>query len=230
MMFIPTGPCITLNASIDRSNVPNDWTCPDTDYYSSTTASPNACHCSCGAYDGDCFNPANTTPDCVTGTDTQCWPVVSGGEEVPTCVTPPANDTCATAELLTVPSTVNGTTYGADRHYSNGLNGMNCTGYAQVGPDVVYKVVLTMGTSYTVTLSGTDQDLDGTIAIVGPSADGSACTADPITTCIAGSDKTFAGQVETTTFTPAATGQYFIIVDSFYRDDYGPFTLEVKTP
>ncbi len=225
--FIPTGDCITLNATIDQDNVPNDWSCDVTDYYTGTTATPNPCDCECGAFDGDCFNPANPTPDC-SGQTPVCWPSETEGVATE-CIAAQPNDTCQTAAAITLGTPVLGSLVGAQRHYSGGLQAATCTGYSQAGPDVVYKVNLTANTSYTATLSGTTTDLDGTIAIVGPSADGSVCT-DMITTCIAGSDKTFAGQVETTTFTPAATGQYFIIVDSFYRDDYGEFTLEIKTP
>lgn len=217
--YNPSGGCTTLaSGMIDTDNIPNEWSCPATDYYVA-----NDCHCGCGTYDPDCRTVGTAVQGCTTATPA-CWPDVDAGT---VCVAKPANDTCATAgTALTIGTPVNGTTIGADRNYSMGLETAACTKYRQPGPEVAYQVVLTAAVSYTFTLSGLTPDHDGSIALVGPAADATACSA-AITTCVAGYDEGYGGDDEVFSYTPAATGTYYVIVDSYNNDDGGPFTLTV---
>ena len=234
MMYIPTGDCATLNASIDQDNVPNDWTCDAGLYYTAvTTPTASPCNCACGAYDGDCRNAASTTAGCTDTALPVCWPDDDTGDK---CVAAVANDKCDSTGIitLTAPATAGamttqmGNTIGAARNYNMGLNAMSCTKYGQPGPDVAYKITLAAGVTYSVAISDIDPEMDQSIALIGPGA-ATNCAATPITTCVAGYDEGFEGDAETFTYAvPAgAGGEYYIIVDSYNRDDAGPFTLTV---
>jgi hypothetical protein len=214
--------------------VPNAWMgtgCERGKYNSG-----GACTCQCGVIDPDCTDTA-TLENCgnVANTDA-CFRAM--------CVTAPKNDTCENAitevgATITIgPTGVTGTTAGAKHNYDKNLDEAKCTnvmadGYSQPGPDVAYRVALTQGVPYTVALSGLATNMDMSIALVGPAAsatDASVCqtgTTNPITACVAGADAAFNGGAESFTYTPAATGTYFIIVDSWSYNVGGPFTLKV---
>jgi hypothetical protein len=210
---VPGGTCASVPPlMIDHDRVPNAWTCARGDYDAGGT-----CNCRCGTPDPECNDDAATVAGCTTGQ--ACF--------ADACVTPPPNDTCATATPLTIGTPMTGTTAGAKRDYNLGLDDPDtCTGSQQLGPDVVYSVTLTGGTPYTVTLSNVAPSYDGAIALVGPGA-ASLCDASPITTCVAGSDKPEFGKDESFTYTPATTGTYFIIVDGFAASVGGSFTIAV---
>jgi hypothetical protein len=131
---------------------------------------------------------------------------------------------------------VSGTTIGAHDNYDAGLEGASCTNFAQPGGDVAYSVVLAASTGYTFTLAGLDATYDGSLSLVGPAADATACTANPITTCVAGADAGANGATETFSYTtPAAgAGTYYVIVDSFAPvtapNSEGAFTIGVTSP
>jgi hypothetical protein len=214
---VPGGQCTTYGASfsIDHDKVPNAWTCDHAAYVDGT-----ACDCACGAADPDCGD-SPTRGQTVNGcTGTQ---VCGAG----TCLDVPANDLCAAATTLTLGTAVTGTTVGAYGDYSNGLEGQTCTGFHQAGGDVTYMVHLTAGTAYTVTLSGLDATFDASVSLLGPGA-ATVCDPDPITTCVAGADAGTEGADETFTYTPATTGDYYVLVDSFYPTESGAFTLKVE--
>lgn len=207
------GQCTTYGASLslDHDKAPNAWTCEHSAYIDGA-----ACDCMCGAPDPDCSGAATTTNGCTA--DQVCASA--------TCIAPPA-DACADATTLTIGTPVLGTTVGATNNYSNGLDGATCTTFAQAGSDVAYMVHLTAGTAYTVSLSGVDPQFDVSLSLVGP-GDATVCTADPITTCVAGSDTGVEGDDESLMFTPTTTGDYYVIVDSFYDDEFGAFTVLVQ--
>ncbi|HEY5951278.1 MAG TPA: hypothetical protein VIV40_37555 [Kofleriaceae bacterium] len=210
------GSCVSFGSfTADHDKVPNAWTCTHTEY-----GAGSACDCKCGTPDPDCLVDSASVVGCTT--TEACFNDA--------CVTPPMNDTCADATaaafMLTVGTPVTGSTAGAHRDYSAGLDSQTCTGYLQPGPDVVYSVNLTMGTAYTITLSGLDPAYDGGVSLVGPGA-ATLCDAAPITTCVAGADDKFDGQTETFTYTPTADGTYFLIVDGYSAEDGGAFTLNV---
>jgi hypothetical protein len=102
-----------------------------------------------------------------------------------------------------------------------------CTKYPQPGPDVAYSLSLAMGQQITITLTNSAM-YDGAVALLGPGAD-TICSAT-ITTCVAGADVTFDGQVETVTYTATAAGTYYILVDSYAVNEGGMFTLGVTSP
>jgi hypothetical protein len=209
------GQCTTYGASfnIDHDKVPNAWTCAHTTYQDGN------CDCMCGMLDADCDGTSTQT---VNGC-TAAQPVCSSG----TCAAVVANDTCTSAATLTLGTAVQGTTVGAYANITNGLDADTCTGFAQAGADVAYTVHLTAGTQYTVTLSGLDATFDASVYLLGPGA-ATVCDADPITTCVAGHDMGAEGADETFTYTPATTGDYFVLVDSYYATETGAFTLKVE--
>lgn len=241
--FVPTGDCLTLSGTFMEDHVPNEWatTCAATDYYQGT---PTAnCDCSCGAYDPDCKAPAagDRTTGCTTAGTPACWPDENVGS---ICVARPANDTCgAPATTLTVgAAATNGTTVGASADYTQPRGTTNtCTTKSQGGPDVVYKVTLTAATAYTFTLTNTDQLFDPSMTIVGPYASATECVASNAT-CAAGRDTGLRGEGETASYTPTASGIYYVIVDTQYRTPFynvdpanavnigGAFTIRVTSP
>jgi hypothetical protein len=214
---VPGGTCLTYNgASWMHDFVPNAWTCQHGQY-----GSGGNCTCNCGIQDPDC-EVDHTLEGCTTGN--ACW---DGA-----CVTAPTNDTCQTAgTALTLGTAVTGTTAGAKHNYNKDLD--VCTGnapdYDQSGPDVAYQVALTQGVSYTVALTGVAMDADLGVSLVGPGA-ATICDANPIATCVKGADQMGGGGSETFQYTPATTGTYFVIVDSFDPSVGGAFTLTVSTP
>jgi hypothetical protein len=201
--------------SVDHDRVPNAWTCTHGDYDNMTS-----CDCVCGAPDPDCTINGATVVGCTTA-----MPACFNDA----CVTPPTNDTCATAAAITIGTPVTGNTAGAQFNYSKGLDAATCTGYLQPGPDVVYTLDLAAAQAITVTLSGLAATYDGGISLVGP-GDQTLCEAATISTCVAGADDKFAGQSETFTYTATTAGTYFIIVDGYTVSDGGAFTLTVTSP
>jgi hypothetical protein len=211
---VANGLCTSYGSPmIDHDKVPNAWTCAHTAYQDGN------CDCACGMIDTDCDGTSTQT---VNGC-TVDQPVCSSG----VCAAAVANDTCTGAVTLTLGTAVQGTTVGAYADYNNGLEGDACATVAEAGPDVAYMVHLTAGTAYTVTLSGVDPNFDAGVALLGPGA-ASICAADPIATCVAGADAGFEGDPETFTYTPATTGDYYVLVDSYYPFETGAFTLKVE--
>jgi hypothetical protein len=208
---VPGGACADLaQYSVDHDKVPNAYTCAHTTWQDGAT-----CNCMCGISDPDCTIANAPVAGCTTTGDV-CFNTA--------CVTPPANDTCTAAATLTVGTPVTGSTAGAKNDYSAGLNGATCTGYSQPGPDVAYKVHLLANTNYTFTLSNLATTYDASFALVGPGAD-TNCTANPITTCVAGADAALDGANETFMYMPTADGDYFVIVDGYTSTEGGTFTL-----
>jgi hypothetical protein len=211
------GECTNYGASfnIDHDRVPNAWTCPHAGYADGTN-----CECACGMVDPDCdATSTQTVNGCTSG-----QPVCSSGA----CAAVVANDTCANAVTLTLGTAVQGTTVGAYNTIKNGLADMTtCTGFAEAGAEVAYKVHLTGGTAYAISLTGLDPGFDGAVYVLGPGT-ATVCDADPITTCVAGMDQGLEGADENATYTPTTTGDYYVIVDSFYAAETGAFTLKVQ--
>jgi hypothetical protein len=199
--------------SIDRDHVPSAWTCMKAEYQDGTN-----CNCMCGVSDPDCSIANAPVAGCAMAGDV-CV--------ADACVTPPANDTCASATPLTLATPVNGTTTGAGASYNTGLEVATCTGYPQAGPDVVYSLALTASQEITVTLSNLAANYDGSVALVGPGLP-AVCDASPIG-CLAGADAALEGANETFTHTVTDAGTYYIIVDG-YGANHGTFTLTVTSP
>jgi hypothetical protein len=210
------------NMALDKIAAAEGWTCTGPQYEDGTT-----CNCMCGVQDTDCDTDANTVMGCTTGPHS-CF---AGN-----CVTPPVNDTCqlATPIVVNAATATTGTTIGASHSYENGLSDAACTGFGQPGPDVAYTVAMTAATQYTITLSGLDAMYDGSVYLLGPSgASPAICDADPIITCVKGSDAGLDGITETFTYTAGATDTYYLVVDSGYPSgphSAGNFTLAVTSP
>jgi len=157
----------------------------------------------------------------VGSTDAQTADKIFRGDFEP----PPPNDTCETATALAVgTSGWAGTTLDATPNYDSGLE--TCTGFSQAGPDVAYSLAIGSGTQITVSLMP-DASFDASISLLGPGAP-SVCNAVPVT-CLAGSDVGGYGGTESFSYTPATTGVYYIIVDSYYNYGSG-FTISVTSP
>jgi hypothetical protein len=213
------------NFSVDHDKVPNAYTCAKNTYADGTT-----CNCGCGGGSGSAAATAED-PDCANGNAT-----VNGctANQIcyfnDTCETAPLNDKCAAATPIVIGTPVTGTTVNAANNYDKGLEGSTCDGATQPGPDVAYSVALTANQAITVTLSGLDATYDGSVALVGPGTAATACDANPITLCVKGADTAGAGANETFQYTATTAGTYYLIVDSFFADQAGAFTLNVTSP
>jgi hypothetical protein len=133
-------------------------------------------------------------------------------------VTPPANQACTSAELLTLASgtvSKSGTTGGATDEVR--LLATDCTGETTDGPDVFYKMTMTAGNGYIVNL--TSSEFNESLYVF------SDCS-DVAGTCKIGADLE-ATAAEEVSFVPATTGTYYIGVDSRTTGDQGAFTLQV---
>lgn len=206
------GQCLSLgDIALDADTVPSGWTCNHAAYNDGTN-----CDCKCGTPDPDCAI-ANA-------------PVVGcSGAQVcfnDACADKPANDTCQTAQALTIGTPVTGTTVGATSNYDAGLQATSCTGSAQPGPDVVYSVDLANATSYKFALTNADPTYDASLSLVGPGAP-AVCDVSPVV-CLAGSDTGVnGGEDEIFTYTTTAAGTYYVIVDSYSATQAGGYTVTV---
>jgi len=222
---IAGGPCLDYaDGTVMHDAVPNAWMgtgCERTKYNSGGN-----CTCGCAVVDPDCTD-TSVLENCTTGN--ACFRAM--------CVTAPTTgDTCETAVPIALGATgVTGTTAGAKHNYDKNLDEATCTNnapnYSLPGPDVVYSVALTAGTTYTVTMTSQS---DMAVALLGPGT-ASICgtgTTNPITTCKKGADadSAAAGGTETFQYTvpTGGTGTYFIIVDSWNYNVGGPFTLKIQ--
>ena len=124
------------------------------------------------------------------------------------------NDRCETAIALNGPSgTVSGNTAGAVNDYELSPNNL-CTRYNSASSDVVYRYSGVVG--QTVTFSATPEEgWDLSLYVVDD------CDGDLENACLVGQDGAL---TETVTYTPATTGDLFIIVDGA-NSEFGPFEL-----
>lgn len=183
----------------------------------------------CDNFEGDdkgCRKACDATADC---TGLEVCAGILGTSMKGLCITPPLNDTCATAGVITIGTPVNGKTGGAAGNYNLGLEGATCTGAPQQGGDVAYQVVLTANQTITVTLSAVSANFDPSVALLGPGTAAAVCTTAGVT-CLKGADAGLDAAGETFTFTATTAGTYFLIVDTFYRNQGGSFTLNVTSP
>ena len=134
----------------------------------------------------------------------------------------PPPDSCAKAAVLKFDSTgtakVSGDTSKATDSVK--LTSSGCTTYSSPGPDVFYKVTLTGGQSYTVTLTP-ESAFDSMLYVF------TDCS-KPEASCVGGHDNLGSGNAETVKVSPKVTGTYLIGVDSYSSTEYGKFTLTVK--
>lgn len=225
---IPTGDCAIIpDKTVDEDRVPDAWMCAASAWYDGAT-----CDCQCNFYDNDCFLANKPVTGC--NANEACWV-----DATPTIVCIPqitAADDCTTAAVGTIAlnTPVSGNTKGADRDYNIG----NCTGYNEPGPDQVYKITLTEGVQYTVTLSNLPTDVDLGVGLIGPDTvnDGAICmgamgsTTTPMAACVAGYDEGLDGANETFQYTvPVGKGgTYYVVVDSYGSFVAGTYTLTIQ--
>lgn len=180
----------------------------------------------CDGFERDdlgCREACDATADCDAG---QVCSAIIGTKGL--CVTPPANDTCETAEVITIGTPIDGNTGGTTSNYDDGLEAMTCTSFSQPGGDVAYQVALTAGQVITVTLSNVSPNFDPSVALLGPGTAAAVCNASPVA-CLKGADENLSGDGETFTFTATTAGTYFVIVDTFSTTQGGKFTLNVTS-
>ena len=144
------------------------------------------------------------------------------------CKTPIVADSCATATAIVLGVATAGTTVAGMNDYSQGFEAAACTGFAELGHDVVYSIDLAADQEITAALTTLDATYDMALALVGP-GDADVCEERPVD-CLIGSDVGVDGGAETFTFTATDAGTYYIIVDGFGLDEQGVFTLAVTTP
>ncbi|MBN1826238.1 MAG: hypothetical protein JW958_08225 [Candidatus Eisenbacteria bacterium] len=124
------------------------------------------------------------------------------------CPVVPENDTCEGAFDLCALADggVFNESYNtilANNDYTLAYGG--CTGYATDGPDVVYEICLEPGGSIDVTQTGTN---DMALYLI------TDC-ADPLGSCVIGSDNCCTGVDEYFVYTSVAGGTYYLIVDAY---------------
>ncbi len=127
-----------------------------------------------------------------------------------------AADTTADAPVIDGPMTVLGTTAALADDYQDPSA---CTGYTASGRDGVYAVNLISGQELTLDLA---YDEGGPDAVIYVAADATS----PDLNCDDGADAAV-DHTESMVFTAPADGLYYIVVDSYYTDEGGPFTLEL---
>ena len=205
--------CYTIGFSRDDTpygfcapRFPPSWTCSGARYEDGVT-----CDCECGAPDPDCTDPTRPLMGCDAAerclSDAMCAPI-------------PANDTCATATALGV-GTTTGTTRGGGDDYTHVRDGGGCIAVDEDGPDVVYSIALTAGQRLRVV--GSTSEFDIALSLLGP---GSPAVCDRASSaCVAGTDSARFGEPETLDHVAAATGTYYLVVDSFYIEQLGAFEL-----
>jgi hypothetical protein len=137
----------------------------------------------------------------------------------------PGNNTCGHASAMSFVggvATVTGDTSNATNEVQ--LLSTSCTGWESKGPDMFYRISLTGGQTYTVTLTP-DSSFDSMVYAF------TDC-ADPEGTCEAGDDALGSSTADIITLSPAVDTTYYIGVDSFYSPTSdlatGGFTLEVQ--
>jgi hypothetical protein len=188
---------------------PATWTCEGARYEDGTT-----CDCDCGAPDPDCLDTTLAERGCEVGE--RC--VFDGA-----CATIPANDTCETAVPLAI-GTTTGTTRGARNDYTHVRDGGGCIEVEEDAPDVVYAVTLAAGATLDVSARA---DFDVSLALHGPdTGEGpSAICTRTSTRCVAGAEVTGSGETETLRYTASTAGTYYLVLDAFFSEMLGSFTI-----
>ena len=127
-----------------------------------------------------------------------------------------AADTTAGAPVIDESTTLIGDTSGLADDYQDPSA---CTTFSASGLDGVYAVNLLTGQQLTADLAYEEGGPDAVIYI-------SADAAEPDINCDGGADLNV-DHTETLDFTAPADGLYYIVVDSYYTDEGGAFTLEL---
>lgn len=135
---------------------------------------------------------------------------------------PPANDVCAGAIDLQSFDT-NVFTVDLCAGYTNNYEAggtAGCTGYTTAGKDATYKVYLDAGENLTASMVSAH---DSALWLVTDCAAAAA-------TCVAGADETTANGVETISYSAAAAGWYYLIIDGYGADACNVATVTIDAP
>ncbi len=135
---------------------------------------------------------------------------------------PPANDVCAGAIDLQSFET-NVFTVDLCAGYTNNYDAggaTGCTGYTTLGNDATYKVYLAEGENITASMVSAH---DSAIWLVTDCAAAAA-------TCVAGADDTVANGIETITYSAAAAGWYYLIIDGYGAGACNVATVTIDAP
>lgn len=122
-------------------------------------------------------------------------------------------DQCTDAIEISASGQFTGNTQTATGDYDPGRGG--CTGWPEIGRDVVYRVSMQAGDRLQATLTPVGTDWDSALYLV------RNCQ-DVATSCVAGQDN---GTPEQIDYTSASGGTFFLIVDG-YGSAGGPYTLD----
>jgi hypothetical protein len=126
----------------------------------------------------------------------------------------PVNSSCGTAVALACGEiSISGSTFCAGNDLAFATNDVSCTSFTTNGEDVVYSMSVPAGTTLNVSYQSSG---DASIYLL------QDCTTS---TCIAGSDETLTGGLETLSFTFQAEGTYYLVLDTFGTGSAGTFTL-----
>ena len=143
----------------------------------------------------------------------------------------PAGDTCQLAEAVTLSggaATITGTSAGS-AGYANDYEppAAGCTGYGAPGLDRAYRVTVPAGQRLWARVVPGDANLDLGVYFV--AAPASNCDASPIV-CLAGADAFEDGDPELAHYTNTGVTamDVFVIVDSYWAGEGGPFTLDLR--
>ncbi len=130
---------------------------------------------------------------------------------------PPVNDQCTPmARIDCGDINLSGSTAFAADDYTPLTSGVGgCTGYAALGKDVAYLMSVSGGDQLDATYTST---ADASIYII------TDCSS-PTTTCVAGADATLTGAAEHLVYTFPASGEYYLILDSYGTNSSGTWTL-----
>jgi len=145
---------------------------------------------------------------------------VSIDEGAPPPPPPPANDLCENAIDLQAQGLAEFTVdlCLAANDYSAPSGG--CTGYTSAGKDLVYKIYLAMGETFTASMQGTH---DAALWLVTDCANAAG-------TCVVGADETVSEGFETITYVAPAAGWYYMIVDGYGTDSCSVTTVTIDAP
>lgn len=185
---------------------PVGWTCRGDTYEDGVT-----CDCNCGVRDSDCYDPSRPIAGCAA--TESCLPDGS-------CAPIPANDTCASALPLSI-GTTTGSTTGGVNDYTFVRDAGGCIAVEEDGPDVVYAVDVAAGQTLTVVGRAS---FNLALYLIGPGAP-TVCDRTS-TACVAGVEATSGTDPETLVYTATTSGTYYLVVDAFFFEFMGDFTLE----
>ncbi|MBN2357969.1 MAG: hypothetical protein JXR83_00855 [Deltaproteobacteria bacterium] len=158
----------------------------------------------------------------VTGVRYQLAVTRPGGEEpvryaIAIYGAPPPNDDCAQAQAIAPGAPVSGTTVNAVNDYQFNRGSGSCTGWAEVGPDVVYLVTVPAGETLQAMLTA-----DADLALVALADCATRC-------CLVGADDhpAYRGEAIAYRNDSAWPLPVYLVVDSLLASVSGPFDLEV---